>query len=85
MTCGDEEKIRRFSSLERSPERVNLSGRKIRSPSLSTYALLEDTSTEFIRPRDGHQFQKSTSGLGDFIIEFADGDLGGKTPSATSS
>ncbi|CAL1392213.1 unnamed protein product [Linum trigynum] len=29
MTCGDKEKIRRFSSLERSPKKVNLSGRKV--------------------------------------------------------
>ncbi|CAI0455604.1 unnamed protein product [Linum tenue] len=29
MPSGDEEKIRRFSSLERSPEKVNLGGRKI--------------------------------------------------------
>ncbi|CAI0393604.1 unnamed protein product [Linum tenue] len=35
MTSGDEEKIRRFSSLERSPEKVNLGGRKVNLKSLS--------------------------------------------------
>ncbi|CAI0433725.1 unnamed protein product [Linum tenue] len=62
MTYGDEEKIRRFSSLERSPEKLNLSGRKVNLRSLS--------------PLSTVILQKSTSGLGDFIIEFADGDLG---------
>ncbi|CAL1390372.1 unnamed protein product [Linum trigynum] len=66
MTCGDKKKIQRFSSLERSPKKVNLSGRKVnlRVREIGGYTEpQEDTDIEFISPGDGHQFQRKATNL----------------------